>query len=471
MGSLRKIGIALICLSLASARARATVDLTLYNSFALLDSDNSTYLAGNTGSGDLVQLILVGPNGVIDAPSVSGGVGGDDSLFFTTHVGAGYPTPTDGFLVQSSILYADLFAGSNAFVRFWNASAPASATYYGTSMVFALPARDAFGLAEYDFVPLSGSPRTANIPWEAGPAAIPEPSSLFLLGLVIIGGWMYKKHRSKLKLAVTACVLLWSADSLNAQLASPLDVMASVPIHNADGSVLPGSNPVTGDSTQCVVQVLSVGGNGIPDLPNLDGTAGGDDAVIFTTVIGQGMLPEITTSGQFSTSFYPPPPAGTKIYSRAFNGSTLAAATHWMQSATFTVNNTDVFDVSPRGLQATTQPKSTNPTATDTDKDGQSDYTELVANTNPLKDNDRLDVNGIIEAPASGGRLDIGIAGRAGRAYTLQRSTDELTLGTGMTWQDVDTRAMLSVDTSLVLSDSSSPATSKAFYRVRVRMP
>lgn len=59
-------------LTLAVVSARATVDLTLYNSFSLLDSNGTTSLEGISTVGHLVQLISVGPNGVIDPPTVTG---------------------------------------------------------------------------------------------------------------------------------------------------------------------------------------------------------------------------------------------------------------------------------------------------------------------------------------------------------------------------------------------------------------
>src|SRR2546428_6948640 len=110
----------IVCAVLAVQPARATVDLTLFNSFALLDSNGTTPLEGISTAGDLVQLILVGPNGVINPPTGLGTPGGDDSLLYTTHVEAGLTTTNTGKLVQSGILYANSFGGnSNAFVRFW----------------------------------------------------------------------------------------------------------------------------------------------------------------------------------------------------------------------------------------------------------------------------------------------------------------------------------------------------------------
>lgn len=453
--------------------AHATVDLTLFNSFPLLDSNGTTPLQGIAAYGDLAELILVGPNGVIDPPTVSGTPGGDDTLLFTTHVGTGLTTTNTGFLVQSSILYADSLAGTGAYVRFWNSNAPANATFFGNSALTNLPAGDAFGLAELDFVPLSGSPRTTDQPFSfGGAAAVPEPSQLFLLGLVIMGGWLYRKHKKTGSIAALMIGLLIPGHEATAQLAAPLDVTASASILDSNGSVLPGNNPAAGSFgfTQipgALVQIINVGANGAADLPNLDGTPGGDDTVFATTVVGQGIPSDISQSGKFSTSFYPPPSQGSKVYARVFNATNIVDATHWGQSATFTVSNVDVFDVSALGLSATTQPKGTDPTATDSDGDGQTNYKELVANTNPLNSNDQLGTASLVHT--SGQPVDVSIAGRAGRKYTLQRSTDELT--GPMTWTDIETTGVLNANANVALSDPSPPNVPKAFYRIKVTMP
>jgi hypothetical protein len=449
----RALSIAALTAALALP-VRATVDLTLYNSFPLLDSDGVTPLQGLAAYGDLVQLILVGPNGVIDPPDLAGNPGGDDTLYFTTHVGAGLTTTNTGLLVQSGILYPDSFVGTGAYVRFWNSNTVANASHYGNSMLFTLPAGDAFGLAEFDFVPTAGSPRITDTQ-SGGPAqAIPEPSQLFLLGLAILGGWWYRKHRAALRWVALLAAAVALAQPGPAQLPPPLDVTANAGIRNFDNTTpLPDG---------ALVQLLGVGANGVADLPNPDGSPGGDDTVFATTVIGQGMKPELAGSGRFSTSFYPPPQQGAKVYARVFNAPSVAAATHWGQSATFTVHNVDVFDASALGLAATTQPKGSNPAATDTDGDGQTDFEELVANTNPLDPTERFELAGFVGSSVS-------VQGRAGRQYTLQRSTDEL--GPAMSWSDIVTSPVLNFDQNLVLSDPEPPATQKAFYRLKVTMP
>ncbi len=261
--------------------------------------------------------------------------------------------------------------------------------------------------------------------------------------------------------------LLLVAGSAHGQIAAPLDVTASAPIRNSDGSALPGNNPAAAEAGYtpipgALVQILDVGVNGVADLPALDGSPGGDDIVRYTTVLGQGIAPDVADSGRFSTSFYPPPATGAKVYARIFNAPAVASATHWGQSASFVVTNVAVFDVSALGLGATTQPKGSNPATTDSDGDGQTDYVELVANTNPLDAGDRSGVAGYTGAIVS-------VAGRAGRAYTLLRTTDDLT--SNPNWVTVQFVGVLGADANLLLSDPSPPATTKAFYRVRVTMP
>ncbi|MBT3192088.1 MAG: hypothetical protein HN341_05995 [Verrucomicrobia bacterium] len=140
------------------------VNLTIYNSSALQDSDSATALEGGAGAGDLVQLVLAGPNNTIDPPDGSGNPGGDDTILTAvnhpTHVGAGMTTTNSGFLVQANMRFGDTHVGTNAYIRFWNAATVAGATHYGNSKLLALPAPDAFGEAELDTVPLPSDPRT-----------------------------------------------------------------------------------------------------------------------------------------------------------------------------------------------------------------------------------------------------------------------------------------------------------------------
>jgi hypothetical protein len=149
------------------------IELILGNTEPLVDSDGTTKLRGNAASGDLVQLILVGPNGKIDPPDSNGDPSGDDSLFAVannpTHVGVG-AVPDQGLLSQGGMNYDASAVGSNAYVRFWNAPTPGSATYYGNSKTNAIPPDAGFGQAEYDFAANAADPHTTDIP-----IGIPKP--------------------------------------------------------------------------------------------------------------------------------------------------------------------------------------------------------------------------------------------------------------------------------------------------------
>lgn len=450
--------IATMLLALVASTTRATVDLTLYNTVPLLDSDGVTPLQGTATSGDLAQLILVGPNGVIDPPDSFGNPGGDDVLLIATHVGAGLPTTNTGLLVKSNILYPDSHAGTNAYVRFWNASTAAASTHYGTSAVFALPPGDAFGLAELDFVPSSGYPHIANIPFGTL-SAIPEPSSLFAFGSVIILGWTLRRRR----LTTAAAALLAAVTLLpaRAEIPAPLDATANVSILDINGQPLSGNNPVTGDSTpRCLVHIIQVGPNGVPDWPNPDGSPGGDDILYRTTVIGQGIDPNLNDTGRFSTSFYPPPTG--RFYARVFDGPTLDTAQHFGQSATFLRTNVEVFDVSALGLRTVWHRIGSLP-GEDDDGDGQTNLQELIANTNPLNHADALLLRDFLN------ESQLTIDARPGRRYILERTTDDLT--GPVTWTPIVELGPLPSAQNITLADPNPPTTPKAFYRIRVVLP
>jgi hypothetical protein len=182
-----------VCLAAAVDAEGAFVNLTLYNTFALLDANGATPLSGSASSGDLVQLILAGANGSIDAPGVSGSPGGDDTVLPVsmasnpTHVGAGLGGSNHGLLYQINILYTSTYAGASAYIRFWNGGQPWTSTHYGQTAIFSLPSGDVFGEAEYNFVPLASSPRSTLTEFDAeNPVHVPEPS-LFAFGAIVLG--------------------------------------------------------------------------------------------------------------------------------------------------------------------------------------------------------------------------------------------------------------------------------------------
>lgn len=269
-------------------------------------------------------------------------------------------------------------------------------------------------------------------------------------------------------LAASAAAWMLGAWAASAQISAPLDVTVSSPVRNSNGSVLQGSNPSARKfgltvHAGALVQVIDAGPNGRPDLPKRGGEPAGDDTLFATTVIGQGIAPNVPNSGQFAVSFYPPPPEGSRVYVRVFNAPTLAGATRWGQSNPHLVQGSAVFDASVLGLWATTQPLGTDPLTTDTDGDGVSDYEELLANTNADDSGDLLRAGGPV------GRGAVTIDGRAGRRYHLLRSADDLT--GQMEWVIVASSAVLTTNQTLQLSDPAPVDDPRVFYRVDVSIP
>lgn len=472
MKRMRNTIFTIICALLAlAARPCSAVIIQgeLYDTFALVNSDGVTPLVGDATSGDLVQIILTGPDNAFNAPDSAGAVSGDDTVLFTTHIGLGMPSAGTGMLDLYPLNYTDVLAGhSNIYVRFWNGNDVASSTYYGNSSIFLLPLGDAFNQSQLDFVPLSGSPHTTDQPFSL--SAVPEPSSLFLFGLGVFGVWTWKRRRWVGAFAV-AVAMFAVAQNAPAQLAFPLDVTASAPVLDANGAVLSGNNPASADYgftdvPGALVQIISVGNDGVAHLPNLDGSPSGGDTVLYTTVIGQGIDLGADNSGRVSTSFSPPPISGAKLYARVFNAPTVQNATTWGQSATYAAADAAVMDLSLLGLRATSMPKGIDLNAIDSK--GVSYFQELIANTDPSNSQDLFAVSGLLLTSVQG---KVAVQGHIGRSYTLQRSTDAL--GSGMTWSDISATAtgLLNADQNLLLSDPNPPSAPKAFYRVKVTMP
>ena len=194
--------VVLLLLSVCVASA-ADVDLTLYNTAALLDSDASTPLAGTSSGGDLVQLILAGANGVPDTPTANGLPGGDDTMLAAsnnpTHVNAGTLDTDTGIFSQAGMLFDDSLVGDDVFIRFWNNGAAHTATHYGDSEVTTLPAADGFGLADLDMVPTTGDARTTDTAFSATETLeVPTLSewSMMLLAAIFMGwGAMHVANR------------------------------------------------------------------------------------------------------------------------------------------------------------------------------------------------------------------------------------------------------------------------------------
>ncbi|MFO1530321.1 MAG: thrombospondin type 3 repeat-containing protein [Kiritimatiellia bacterium] len=257
-----------------------------------------------------------------------------------------------------------------------------------------------------------------------------------------------------------------------AQLAPRLDCTASSGIFGpAVDLPLPGGNPAAqlfglASVPGALLHLLSAGPNGQPDPPRADGGPGGDDVLVAELHIGEGMPPGQNGTGMFSASVARP--AGqARVFLRAFNAATLAAATHCGQSALFTPSGVEVMDVSRLGLLATTLPLGVDWSTSDSDGDGVSDLDEWKANTNPSNAADlfraffkeRDELQGVV------------VEARPGRTYTLQRSTGDL--GGVMRWESIWSSGPVATAQSLTLPDVDAFAVpaSRIYYRVLVESP
>ncbi len=254
----------------------------------------------------------------------------------------------------------------------------------------------------------------------------------------------------------------------NASAFSPQPFVTSVPVRDENGILLPGNNTNSVGSCGhfadgCLVEILSVGSNNVSHLPNLDGTPSGGDTILGVSYVGDGITACQTNSGEFFSQLSNAPTDGTKIYARVFNAPALSNATYWGQSATFTVTNTyPTMDVSVLGLKATTMPLGYN-LMTTLDGKGQTYYTDLIANVNPLNPNDVFATGSLVVSNSQ-----VAIMGHVGRIYTLQRSTS---LTPSTTWTNITSTGPLTADSSLILADPSPPNSPNIFYRVSVTMP
>ena len=255
-----------------------------------------------------------------------------------------------------------------------------------------------------------------------------------------------------------------------AQIQIPLDVTASKAMRLADQST-----PVVGDNPAGIdfgfspkpgglIQILDVGENGQPDSIRLDGEPGGDDFVVGTAQVGEGVAPNRLDSGLFSVSIFPPPRQGAQLFARVFDAPSLNASTVWSQSGTFQVQGSEVMDVSRLGITAVMQPLGVDAESIDSDGDGLSNADELVANTDPL------DPAGLLKTRLKG--LDqVLLKGEIGRRYRLHRTTSDLNAGLPI-WEPVAESPVLSEESPLELLDPDPPADAqRVYYRVEVELP
>jgi len=182
----------------------AIINLTLYNEDPLVDM-SSTPLLGNALSGDLVQLLTPGLDGMIDIVNVYNGIADDDVLFASsdnpTHVGAGTFTPANDTGVLSQVMeFEESLIGEQVYIRFWDTSSISTATAYGQTALFTIPTELFPGEVFLNFNPSGAGSLMTTVPFDYLGGSIPEPGALaFLLlaTLIFIVRFKYKSATVK----------------------------------------------------------------------------------------------------------------------------------------------------------------------------------------------------------------------------------------------------------------------------------
>jgi hypothetical protein len=189
-----------VALALAASTGRATVDLTLVNSYPLLDGSRSTPLEEIVSADDLAQSLLVGPNGVIDPPTLMDAAGGNEAPAYASRGDTSLATAASNQSAVSIVPRAGSAAGSVS-VRFRDFNPAANADFHGDPMLLSLTSGTASAIALQDVAALALAPDSAI----EAPGL--EPSSVFLLGVIVLAVGVYLKGDLTASAARTGAVL------------------------------------------------------------------------------------------------------------------------------------------------------------------------------------------------------------------------------------------------------------------------
>lgn len=217
-----------------------------------------------------------------------------------------------------------------------------------------------------------------------------------------------------------------------------------VPLHAASAQPLLNEYGQTA-SSGALVQFLLVNGHLYP--PDVNGQPHPNNPVLFTTRIGNGVINSPATAGKFSAAITPRPgmsPAGgqvkTAIVARAFNASTMGAASFYEDSQVHTVelsraifypvmnattNPLDAADADGDGVNNSWEKSlGSDPQSRDTDGDGVSDGDEFLAGTSLTDEESFLAMVRVFPIP--GGHLRAEWESVPGKQYQLQYAPGSL---------------------------------------------
>ena len=113
----------------------------------LLAGENPANPDWSDQTGDLVQVIYVGIDGIISPPDINGNPTGDDTVFASTQIGWGTPWSwVDSGRFCTNI---DRPPPKNCYVRAFNAPTLPGSSFYGDSTIFLTSSSDSFPINRY----------------------------------------------------------------------------------------------------------------------------------------------------------------------------------------------------------------------------------------------------------------------------------------------------------------------------------
>ncbi len=245
--------------------------------------------------------------------------------------------------------------------------------------------------------------------------------------------------RGPFLLWLVAVVALAGAQTLRAQMITPLQVEAQNPIVDEWGTNLHGS-ATDSPTNRDLVQLLWAS-NSVIYPPSYDGTPNPENPVVEDGIssIGNMTAPSLHEPAVFNAPLLNPRPVDGTLFVRVFNAPTLEESSFYSDSQLLTINGNEVLFANVPATTSPIDPRDSdgdglnnsweksihsNPSLPDSDGDGAGDYSEFRAGT------DLLDTNSVflmawVSADADGNAV-VGWSSVPDKQYQVEYTADDL---------------------------------------------
>ena len=253
------------------------------------------------------------------------------------------------------------------------------------------------------------------------------------------------KSKNVLKRIIVCTATLWGlmAMPLTAQMYAPIRIGASIAIKDEFGVNLVGSSALQASVCDRVEILITASGTNYP--PATSGAPTFDNLIYSNgvTCIGNHTALGLVNAGIFSVTLSQPlPPAGAKMFVRAFNAPTLDEASFYGDSKIFTISTDanmvydvaitnmlplDPSDADMDGLNNSWEKSyDTDKEEPDSDGDGMGDWHEVRAGTDPLNAGSLFIMAWVREGELDANDALVAWESVAGRRYQVEYTEDDL---------------------------------------------